>query len=892
MSNIQSTQETIVGSPSNDREILPSAVRPINYELWLQPNLLSFTFDGTVSISVSVHDDTHKVVLNCKHLSIHKASVAQGDLEQTANSIKFDTDMETVTGVHNDHQKGFYGSRYVDAEGNKQCYVATHFEACHARQAFPSFDEPVLKATFDCTLVVDADLVALSNTNVISSTPLVNTAGRSIKVVKFARTPIMSTCLLAFAVGDFESIETVAKPSGKNPITIRVSSLRGSASQGQFALGVGAQTLEYFSEYFDEAYPLPKLDMIALPDLTWDAAMENWGLVIFSNNMLLCNEMTATSKSKKETAHIIARKLAHQWFGNLVTMSWWNDWWLSASFSMFVGWLAIDHCFPEWDIWTGYITKAYSTALRMDSVRSSHPLQVNRKSAKNTHHIFDASRYKGSSVICMLNDFLGGQIFMGGVCTFLQEFKYKNAVMSDLWRHLSLSSGIDIAKLMQAWTEEAGYPLVTIENQEYNAQEKTLTVTLSQSRFLSAGDLKPEEDNVMWWVPITVASHLTGKTGPIKHVLTEKQGFIFFPYDASKNAFWKLNIGAAGLYCVKYQETQIAQISLQLQTNLSAFPAGDRIMLIHNADTLATAGLGPITHALDMIKALALGGESEYNVLCQIKGTLVVLYGVLYHEDAATRKGIKQLGHLVFGDKVAAFGYDFPAGEDHLTSLTRSLVIEGAVSNGVESVQAELLSRFDRALHHNIQGIAYVNALATSDPANVTSVFDALLAIHTHPKTGAREKKKILHALGSVNSPALIDRLLQEVIFDKEILQLQDVATILIGLASGKNDSAVMHPLIWQWFKNNNKKLSALYQDEQVLGFSFAVCTMGLIGEDMLVDVKEWVQGYGLEGEELEARRKDTVGIPVDRALEAICTRTAFANREKGNVTAWVASNF
>ncbi|KAI8840363.1 peptidase family M1-domain-containing protein [Chytriomyces cf. hyalinus JEL632] len=924
MCNVQSTEQTVVGSSSSSegREILPAALKPINYDLWLQPDLTSFTFDGTVAISVSVHQDTNKVVLNSKELTIHKATVTQGDLKQTATSIEFNKAKETVTfefesviaagsnalvyveftGVHNDQLHGFYRSSYNDAEGNKRHLVVTQFEACDARQAFPSFDEPALKATFDCTLVVDADLAALSNMNEVSSTAFVNTAGRSVKEVKFARTPIMSTYLLAFVVGDFECVETVAKPAGANPITVRVFALRGSASQGEFALGVGARTLEYFSEYFNEAYPLPKCDMVAIPDFG-AGAMENWGLVTYRNVALLCNEATATTKAKKGIAYVIAHELAHQWFGNLVTMSWWNDLWLNEGFATFVGWLATDHLFPEWDIWTGYITGVYANALNLDSFRSSHPIQVDVKSANDIGQIFDAISYsKGSSVIRMLNDFLGGQIFMDGVRTYLQEFKYKNTVTADLWRHLSASSGLDISTLMHGWTRETGYPLLTIENQEYNADEKTLSVTLSQSRFLAAGDLKPEEDQVTWWVPITVVSHLTGKSGATKHVLAEKNGTITFPYDASENAFWKLNFGASGLYRVKYQEAHVAQIGSLLQTNLSAFSAGDRIMFINDAYMLSTAGLGPITSALDMIKALALAGESEYNVLNQIKTTLDALSSSLYRENAATREGVKQLARLVFGDKVAAVGYDFPETEEYFTRLTRSLVIEAAASAGVESVQGDLRERFDRfvdgdvsALHPEIRGIAYINALATSDASTVESVFTALLAIQSNPKTQDSEKNEILRALGSANSPALIDRLINVILFDKEIVRMQDFMMVLLGLVNGKNESAVIRPLMWQWFQNNYEKLRSLYHNKSALGGPFRACAMTLIGDDSSAEVESWARGDGLEGEELETRKKDTVEgyyRAVDQTLESIRTRTALANREKENIAAWVASNF
>ncbi|KAJ3014302.1 UNVERIFIED_CONTAM: hypothetical protein HDU68_000344, partial [Siphonaria sp. JEL0065] len=305
----RSTEQSTVGAASSNvsagRDILPGQLVPSNYKVWLQPDLETFTFDGTVAISVAVVEATNKVTLNSKNLVIHKASISYSEKTLEATSINFNTEKETVvfefaedvpagvsavvysefTGIHNTEMAGFYKSTYTDNDGNKKYLVVTQFEATDARQCIPCYDEPALKATFDATLVVDAELTALSNMNEISSFEHENSSGKRVKEVKFATTPLMSTYLLAFCVGEFESIETVARPTlpaEAQPITVRLFTVKGLVSQGTFALEVAARTLEYFCEYFNEAYPLPKSDLVAIPDFG-AGAMENWGLVTYRN---------------------------------------------------------------------------------------------------------------------------------------------------------------------------------------------------------------------------------------------------------------------------------------------------------------------------------------------------------------------------------------------------------------------------------------------------------------------------------------------------------------------------------------------------------------------------------------------------------------------------------
>ncbi|KAI9352747.1 peptidase family M1-domain-containing protein [Obelidium mucronatum] len=870
--SLYSNEAPIAGGASVNaeapRELLPADLVPTNYKIRIAPSLETFEFTGTVAIEANVVAATKTVVLNSKNLKVHNAwvtySVEEGSVRrQEAKDISFDEDLERVsftfledipagvvavvssefTGIHNDQMAGFYRSSYVDDAGNKRYMLATQFESTDARQCIPCFDEPGLKATFDCTLVVDADLVALSNMNDISTVLSEDSNGKKIKEVTFARTPLMSTYLLAFVVGDLECIETTSvpkKPAAAQPITVRLFTTKGLVEQGRFALETAARTLEYFSEYFDEAYPLPKSDMVAIPDFS-AGAMENWGLVTYRNVYLLCDEKKATANQKKMIGYIVGHELAHQWFGNLVTMTWWNDLWLNEGFATFVGWLSTDFLFPEWDVWTGFITGEMSQALNLDGLRSSHPIDVDVKSAKEVSEIFDAISYsKGASVIRMLNDFLGGQVFMDGVRTYLQEFKYKNTVTADLWKHLSASSGKDIASLMHSWTRETGYPLISVESESYDDESKTISVTLSQSRFLSGGELKPEEDTVNWWVPITVVSHLTGKTGATRHVLSEKQGTISFPYDASADAFWKLNFGASGLYRVKYSEAQVATIGRILETKPETFSVGDRIMFLSDAFKLTTAGFGSISTLLNMIKSLA--SETDYNVLLEISNTLATLRSFSYLEPQPVIDGLKTLGREVFSAK--------------------SFV---ALPSG--------------------------SVLSDVTPETAEETFAAIWGIYINPANQANERNVALQSVGAINSFEHVDRILNTYIFDQDIIKSQDFHMPLSSMVQFSPSPAVVRPVLVEWFKNSFDKILTKFPDGRALGGVLSLSVGGSVGETVLADVNAFIRGDGLSEDAAAKRVKELEPAKraIDQVLESVTTKTKFMDRERDNLAAFFA---
>ena len=333
-------------------------------------------------------------------------------------------------GIINHSMAGFYKSLYksidepaksVAMDGDHHVMFSTQFESCDARRAFPCFDEPNLKATFALSIEIPNDQVALSNMPEKESKPTEDDR----KIVYFERTPVMSTYLLAWAVGDFEYVEdfTKRKYNGK-PLPVRVYTTRGLKEQARLGLAVCCQVVDYFSEIFKIDYPLPKLDLLAVHEFS-HGAMENWGLITYRTTAILFDEAKSDAKYKNRVSYVVAHELAHQWFGNYVTMDWWNELWLNEGFATWVGWLAVNHLQPDYQVWSQFVQEAVQNAQDLDGLRSSHPIEVPVKNALEVEQIFDAISYlKGSSVIRMLSSHLGQDVFLQGVSDYLKTHAY------------------------------------------------------------------------------------------------------------------------------------------------------------------------------------------------------------------------------------------------------------------------------------------------------------------------------------------------------------------------------------------------------------------------------------------------------------------------------------
>jgi len=573
-------------APTNllDRDILPDTVKPINYDISIFDLELggAFSYQGIVDITVKIKQPIKEVVLNTHQLKIHSATVSTEGEGKTINAsdITYEAKRQRATlifgsdifpnedaktvlsikfqGTINNDMAGFYRSKYkptetpaasVPKDGDHHVMFSTQFESCDARRAFPCFDEPNLKATFDFKIEFPEDQVALSNMPEKETTK----GKEGFKVVSFEQTPIMSTYLLAWAVGDFEYIEDFTKRKYKGkPLPVRVYTTRGLKGQAQYALDHAPQIIDYFSEIFDIDYPLPKSDLLAVHEFS-HGAMENWGLVTYRTTAVLFDEKNSDAKYKNRVAYVVAHELAHQWFGNLVTMDWWSELWLNEGFATWVGWLATDHIHPDWNVWPQFVSEGMQTAFTLDSLRSSHPIEVPVRDALDVDQIFDHISYlKGSSVIRMLAAHLGKETFLKGVSNYLKAHAYGNATTDALWSALSEVSGQDVVALMDPWIRKIGFPVLTVG-------EEPGQVDIKQSRYLSTGDVKPEEDSTTWWVPLGLEGK-TGTTDVTAIPFTKKEDTI---RDVDES-YYKINKDNTGFYRTNYPPARLEKFGKQI----------------------------------------------------------------------------------------------------------------------------------------------------------------------------------------------------------------------------------------------------------------------------------------------------------------------------------------
>ncbi|KAI1006473.1 Aminopeptidase 2 [Podosphaera aphanis] len=679
----------------NDRDILPDTFRPVNYAISLS-NLEfggNFNYMGTVTILSTINRSSKELTLNAHQLKIlsAKASIKLADtrLSILSTEVVYDVPKQRATiyfaeelpvseeaviiikfqGIINNDMAGFYRSKYkpatepaatVPRDGDFHLMFSTQFESCDARRAFPCFDEPNLKATFDFEIEIPDDQVALSN----MPQKAVKKLEDGLKLVSFETTPVMSTYLLAWAVGDFEYVEafTKRKYNDKN-LPVRIYTTRGLKNQGQFALQHAPQIVDYFSDIFGIDYPLPN--------------MENWGLITYRTTALLFDEQVSDAQYKYRIAYVVAHELAHQWFGNLVTMNWWNELWLNEGFATWVGWLAVDHFHPDWHAWPRFVSEGMQTAFTLDSLRSSHPIEVPVKDALDVDQIFDSISYlKGSSVIRMLATHLGQETFLKGVRAYLKAHEYGNAKTTDLWLSLSDTSQQDILSMMDPWIRKIGFPVITVS-------ENPDQINIRQSRYLSTGDVKIEEDKTTWWVPLGLEAQ-TSTHQKVSAVMTTKM-------DNIKNIdgdFYKINKNSSGFYRTNYPRSRLVTLSAQ-SARLSI---SDKIGLVGDAGALAVSGEASTIGLLDFVKGLQ--SEDNYFVWSQILRSLNTVKAAFEGNQNITQ-GLENFIVALISPAVERIGWEASPNDDILTSQLRNLLLLTAGLNGHKLIIAEALRLFN-----------------------------------------------------------------------------------------------------------------------------------------------------------------------------------------------------
>ncbi|XP_023932531.1 puromycin-sensitive aminopeptidase, partial [Lingula anatina] len=618
----------------------------------------------------------------------------------------------SFTGILNDKMRGFYRSKYTHPNGETRHGAVTQFEATDARRAFPCWDEPAVKATFDVTLVVPKDRVALSNMPVESETALESDS--NLKVLKYGRTPVMSTYLLAFVVGEFDYVE--AKDADN--VLVRVYTPLGKKEQGQFALEVSCKTLPFYKNYFKLGYPLPKIDLIAIPDFAL-GAMENWGLVTYRETALLVDPENSSSSAKQWVALVVGHELAHQWFGNLVTMEWWTHLWLNEGFASFIEYLCVDHCFPEYDIWNQFASTDFTRALELDALKNSHAIEVPVGHPSEIDEIFDAISYsKGASVIRMLHDYIGDESFKKGLSDYLTKFSHKNTFTEDLWASLEQASGKPVAAIMNTWTKQMGFPVLKVSDKQ-EGSNRVLTIT--QEKFCADGK-GDANDSSLWKVPVKICT-ASSPSIPVKILLLEEKSATVVLENVKPEDWVKVNPGSVAFYRTQYSTTMLEALLPGIRSH--ALSPRDRLGLQNDLFALAMAGT---ISAVDVFKVLpAFETEDNYTVWSDLATNLANMAVPLQYTDFFD--SFKAFGCKLF-DKIAQkLGWDPKPKESHLDAMLRGLVLGRLGTYGHEATVAEARKRFQAhaegstILPADLRGPTYTVVLKHGDD----EVFEQLL---------------------------------------------------------------------------------------------------------------------------------------------------------------------
>ena len=664
---------------ASGRILLPDNVIPGHYDLELKPDLDLLTFSCKEEITVAIlHPCPSSITLHSREISIIEASFASADGAKTftCKGIAYDLTLKTVTldfgealpagqgivhisfsGILNGDMAGFYKSTYSDADGNKKIMASTQFEALDARRAFPCVDEPAKKATFSISMIVKTHLTAVSNMPEITCQYL----GKGLKKVVFDLTPKMSTYLLAFAVGEFDMIRAVSK----NNVEIRIFSPPGRAEQGRFALDCGVRALDFYDDFFGVPYPLPKLDMMCVTEFA-AGAMENWGLVTYREVALMIDEDKASPQTKQRVASVVAHELAHQWFGNLVTMAWWEGLWLNEGFANWMQHFCIDALYPEYKIWEAFTTDSLGAAQRLDSLKTSHPVIVPIKHAEEVEQVFDAISYcKGSCVVNMVFALLGRAAFRKGLQVYFAQHAYGNTETEDLWAAWSEVSGLDISSLMRNWTQVMGYPYLTVVSEMRSATE--LTVVLEQDMFLADGS--KSSDAPLWSIPLLFATP-AGLVSETAQVMSQKRQEFKIPLKGASD--WvKINAGQKALVRVCYSADMLAKLHTGISSKLLS-PV-DRASVLLDAYALAKARLASPEIVIDLLRAFT--DEDSSVVWDALSAVLNGLHLLLEQISPAVSEAFGQFAQRIVLAGLDKCGWDPLPSDTHTCKLLRSTVL-------------------------------------------------------------------------------------------------------------------------------------------------------------------------------------------------------------------------
>jgi puromycin-sensitive aminopeptidase len=830
---------------------LPRDIVPTRYDLRLEPDLTNATFLGLATITLTVVQSTTVIVLNALELVIDSAVAEDSQGQRERATIDMDESLQrcrltvprpmapgewrlhlAFRGTLNDTLRGFYRSTYKDKRGTMQTMAATQFEATDARRAFPCWDEPDFKAVFSITLVLDRALTAVSNSAVSSEA----IEGEK-KVVRFADTIKMSTYLVAFIVGRIEA--TAPTFVGKTPL--RLWTVPGKSHLTGFGQDIAAASLQFFEHYYGIPYPSEKLDLLAIPDFA-SGAMENLGAITFRETALLVDQQTGTHAELERVADVVAHENAHMWFGDLVTMSWWNGLWLNEAFATFMEMLAVDAWKPEWKRWDTF-SVSRAAAFSVDGLHSTRPIEYPVRAPKDAEAMFDVLTYeKGASVLRMLEQHIGPIVFRDGVRNYLHTHAYGNADTKDLWISLGKAARLPVPDLMDGWIFQPGHPLVTAELNE------RCELALTQQRF----SYLPNPSPATWHVPIQLRIKTKDKQETKRLLLTDRDATLTLNSDTQ---YAVINEGGHGFYRVHYGPVLWKRL---LDAGLDKLAAIERFNLVNDAWATTVAGLMSLSDYLDLTGRFAQ--EQDKNVWAVLIESFAFLNRII---EPADRSALETFVRTRTGAAAAAVGWTPQAGESDLTRQLRSELIGalGRLGND-QTTQARAVELYTTA-RKNPSAVdpnllpALVSILAfTGDAARYDEFTERF-------KTAAtpQEERRYLFSLASFKQTSLLDRTLAKTL-DGEI-RTQDAPFIVNAVMS----NVYGRERGWSFVKANWDQMARRFPKQGLRRMCGGIT--GLCKPELEQDVREFFQ----------SRKIDLGGKTLEQYFEQLRIMVSFRER-------------
>jgi aminopeptidase N len=770
---------------------MPETIRPIHYQLEIVPDLEQFSFHGQVIIDFEANEAVDDVALNVLELAVWQCKFKTIDgwrncafqIEPDEESLKiilpqpqrgaFQLQVD-YEGKINNRMAGFYRSGY-EKQGQKRHIAVTQFQESSARQAFPCMDHPLYKATFDLVMTVPDSLQTIANTGIVSERQV----SGGLKQVVFERTPIMSTYLIFFGVGEFEMSQDEFDPR------IRVATLPGLSHTTALGLSFGRKALKYCEDYYGIDYPLSKMDLIAVPDFAF-GAMENWGALTFRENLLLHFPETTSAEGVERICEVIAHEIAHQWFGNLVTPADWKYLWLNESFATYFGFGVVAHIYPDWGTWDQFLHTQTASALVRDGLITTFPIEI----PGGDHVVINSSTApiiynKGASMLRMVEGYIGSDRYQQGVQTYLARHTYACAESHHLWEAFEEASSVPITAMVQNWVGQPGYPLMT-------AKRNGEKLSLAQHRFTYLS----QESDQSWIIPIVMTSWTsTGDSSEQFVILEDAQMTI----DLSPNTIaYKLNSGQSGFYRVQYADDENMASLGELVLN-GTMSRTDRWGLQNDLYALVRAGRLSLDAYLDFLKYY--DHEEAYLPLVSITANLQHAYGVI---PGHRRSKIGEIGRSMADRVLSKIGMAPKEDEPHTQAALRNQLLWKAAAWGSTSAIAFAVEAFEqlmagKSVHADIaRSVMQVGALKKG--AAALEWFKLRFA----ESASEHERMNILAGMVAFDRWDLVERAL-----DFTLESVPPRNQFMPIAAAGGNAIAAEH--LWQWYQNHLKTLETFH---------------------------------------------------------------------------------